>query len=235
MNPTFAIAAALLATVPAPVFAQAYQCRAPEQVSVPRVSPDGERREMGVTGYTFTLSWSPEYCRDAGARADNLRQCNRRSGWFGLIVHGLWPEGSGGRWPQWCRARYRPSGAILARNLCMSPSASLLARQWAKHGSCMVRRPSTYYRIQQILWDSYEKPDLDGLSRQDNLTAGDLRDAWIAANPYFPRGAIGIKRNQRGWLEEIRLCYGMDWLPTACGRRRYGPAEATPLSIWRGF
>lgn len=132
----------------------------------------------------------------------------------------------------------RPLSALgrdVGRNLCMSPSASLLARQWAKHGSCMVRRPSTYYRIQRILWDSYKKPDLDGLSRQDGLTAGDLRDAWIAANPYFPRGAIGIKRDQRGWLEEIRLCYGMDWLPAACGRRRYGPADTTPLSIWRGL
>ncbi|MEO1922238.1 ribonuclease T [Blastomonas marina] len=227
-------AAALLASGP-PALAQAYQCRVPERVSVPRIAPDGERRELRVTGYTFALSWSPEHCRDAGSRAGRLRQCNRRNGWFGLIVHGLWPEGPGGRWPQWCRTRYRPSGEMLARRLCMSPSAALLARQWAKHGSCMVRRPSTYYRVQQILWDSYDKPDLDRLSRKDGLTAGDLRDAWIAANPHFPRGSIGIDRNERGWLEEIRLCYDNDWMPTDCGRRRYGPADAAPLSIWRGL
>lgn len=223
------------AVAPAPGYAQAYQCRAPARVSVPRVSPDGARREMPVTGYTFALSWSPEFCRDAGSRADRLRQCDRRSGWFGLIVHGLWPEGRGGRWPQWCRTRLRPTSAMLARRICMTPSAMLLARQWAKHGSCMVDRPSTYYRVQQILWDSYEKPDLDRLSRSEELTAGDVRDAWIAANPYFPRGAIGIERDKRGWLEEIRLCYDIDWMPTACGRRRYGPADAAPLSIWRGL
>lgn len=227
--------AVAVSAAPAPASAQAYQCRAPERVSVPRIAPDGERREMRVTGYTFALSWSPEYCRAAGARGDRLRQCNRRSGWFGLIVHGLWPEGSGGRWPQWCRTRLRPSSEMLARRICMTPSTALLARQWAKHGSCMVRRPSTYYRVQQILWDSYEKPDLDRLSRQDDLTAGNLRDAWIAANPYFPRGSIGIDSNERGWLEEIRLCYDSDWMPTACGRRRYGPADAAPLSIWRGL
>ena len=227
------LAAALLTASPA--FAQAYQCRVPERVSVPRVTPDGAPREMPITGYTFALSWSPEYCRDAGRRAERLRQCNRRNGWFGLIVHGLWPEGPGGRWPQWCRTRSHPDEALLARNMCMSPSASLLARQWAKHGSCMVRRPATYYRVTRILWDSIAKPDLDRLSRKSNLTAGDLRDEWIAANPHVPRRSIGVNRDDRGWLEEIRLCYGTNWLPAACDARRYGAANGDELSIWRGL
>ncbi|MXP10777.1 ribonuclease T2 family protein [Pseudoblastomonas halimionae] len=231
----WAIGGLAMLAAPLPALAQAYQCRVPEHVSVPRVSQEGERRGGPITGYTFALSWSPEFCRDAGDRAERLRQCNRRSGWFGLIVHGLWPEGRAGRWPQWCKARYRPSGDTIAGNLCMTPSASLLARQWTKHGACMTRRPSTYYRVMRILWHSFDIPDLDRLSRKRGLTVGDLRDEWIAANPHVPRGGIGVKQNERGWLEEIRLCYGRDWMPASCGGRRYGAADDAPLSIWRGL
>ena len=119
--------------------------------------------------------------------------------------------------------------------MCMSPSAQLLARQWAKHGSCMVRRPDTYFKVTRILWDSIIFPSADRLSRQENLRAGDLRDAFQQANPAWPRDAIGIKANQRGWLQELRLCYGKDFMPKRCDKSRFGMKDSTRLKIWRGL
>ena len=50
--------AALALAAPAAASAQAYQCRAPQVASVPKVAPDGPRRTLPVTGYTLALSWS---------------------------------------------------------------------------------------------------------------------------------------------------------------------------------
>lgn len=83
--------------------AQAYQCRIPQTLPViaPPV-PDGPVRRMPVTAYTLALSWSPEYCRGRENRPADHFQCSGRNGRFGLVLHGLWPEGGEGRWPQWC-------------------------------------------------------------------------------------------------------------------------------------
>ena len=34
-----------------------------------------------------------------------------------------------------------------------------------------------------------------------------MREAFILANPDWKPGYIGIKRNEAGWLQELRLCY----------------------------
>ena len=133
----------LLLGLATPVHAQAYQCRVPLQIAVPRIVPDGPARTMPVTGYTLALSWAPEFCKPREGDRRHAMQCSGRNGRFGMVVHGLWPEARQG-WPQWCPTSRRLSSAEARRNLCMSPSAGLLARQWAKHGACMVRRPETY-------------------------------------------------------------------------------------------
>ncbi len=226
--------AVLAGIVPAPLSAQAFQCRVPQQVSVPMVRQDGPRRVPPVTGYTLALSWSPAYCRTRENKPRDARQCSGRSGRFGLIVHGLWPE-SGRSWPQWCASKHRATGRDIARNLCATPSAPLLARQWAKHGTCMTRRPATYFKITRILWNSLAFPDLDRLSRDPDLTAGKVREAFILANPDWKPGYIGIKRNEAGWLQELRLCYDKRFRPAPCNAYRYGPADDAPISIWRGL
>jgi len=230
-----AMAIAALA-VPATAHAQAYQCRVQQgPVSVPRVQQDEATRQMPVSGYTLALSWSPEYCRTRqNSRADE-RQCSGRGGRFGFIVHGLWPDGHGSGWPQWCPIRRELTPRELARNLCMTPSARLLAEEWAKHGSCMSFRPESYFRITRILWSSLRWPDFDRLSRRPGLTAGDIRKTFADANPHWRPEHVGLKLNERGWLEEMRLCYGKDFLPAPCDAARSGPADSQPAKIWRGL
>lgn len=229
-----AVAAALI-VLPGTAFAQAYQCRVPQgPVSVPAIARDGPVRQVPITGYTLALSWSPEFCRTRRGGADD-RQCSGRSGRFGFVVHGLWPEGQGANWPQWCPAVRQPSSAELARNMCISPSTRLLANAWAKHGACMASRPETYFRTVRTLWGDLRWPDFDRLSRREGLTAGQVREAFSQANRSWEPGNIGLVINERGWLQEMRLCYGKDFEPVACGRRRIGPADSAPVRIWRGL
>jgi ribonuclease T2 len=227
---------AAVALIPGPARAQAYQCRAPQgPVSVPAVARDGPVRQVPITGYTLALSWSPEYCR---ARRDDTardRQCSRRAGRFGFVVHGLWPEGRGANWPQWCPAPHAPTSSELARNMCMTPSAQLLAHAWSKHGACMANRPESYFRTVRALWSGLRWPDFDRLSRRGGLTAGQIREAFAQANRLWQPAHIGLVVNERGWLQELRLCYGTNFKPAACDTRRFGPADSAPVKIWRGL
>jgi ribonuclease T2 len=234
MRTAVTIAGALV-LVPGVAAAQAYQCRIPQgPVSVPAAPRDGPVRQVPITGYTLALSWSPEYCRGREARAADRRQCSGRAGRFGFVVHGLWPEGRG-TWPQWCAARRQPTSRDLAPNLCITPSAALLAHEWAKHGACMVRSPNRYYKVTRILWDSLRWPDFDRVARDEALTVGKIRQAFADANRYWEPEHVGLKVNARGWLQEMRLCYGRDFMPARCDARRFGPPDSAPVKIWRGI
>ncbi|MEM7665306.1 MAG: ribonuclease T [Pseudomonadota bacterium] len=210
----------------------------PQIASVPRVAPDSRPRELPVTGYTMALSWSPAFCRTRQDSRTHRTQCSGDNGRFGLIVHGLWPESrANGRasWPQWCSTNGVLSPAEVRRNMCMMPSARLVARQWAKHGSCMVKRPETYFKVTRILWDSLRIPDYDRISREEGLTAGRIRTTFADANRGWSASQIGVKLNRDGWLEEIRLCYGKRFRPTRCDAKRFGARDAVEAKIWRGL
>ena len=197
--------------------------------------PDGPVIRAPIARYTLALSWSPEFCRSQrGQGGANAFQCSGASGRFGFVLHGLWPESSSGPAPQWCALTPRPSPQTLRQNLCMTPSPWLLEHEWAKHGSCMAKRPEDYFRVAGILWQSLRFPEMDQLSRREDLTAGDLRRAFVAANRGWTPKAVGIMSGSRGWLRELKLCYGRDFLPEACPRRSFGPPDSAPLKIWRG-
>jgi ribonuclease T2 len=228
------IAAILLALLPAPVMAQAYQCSLPDSVGPIRaVAPDGPARKLPVAGYTLAASWSPDYCKTSGDAGS--MQCSRRNGRFGFILHGLWPEANGGAAPQWCASAPLPSPEVVRRNLCMTPSPGLLVHEWVKHGTCMTGKPEKYFKVSAILWRSIRWPDADLLSRQNGLTAGDLRKAFVARNPAWKTEYVGVDLSRTGWLREVRLCYGKDFMPKRCSRRQFGSADSVSLKIWRGL
>ena len=220
--------------LPAAASAQAYQCRMPRAVTPPTAERSGPVRQLPVTGYTMAISWSPEFCRGREGNRAQALQCSGRNGRFGFVLHGLWPE-SGRTWPQWCPTARRPTNAAIAGQLCRSPSAALVTHQWAKHGSCMVRRPDTYFRVSNILWDSYRWPDYDRISRRDGLTAGDIRTAFVEANPGWTAEAVGVHLNDRGWLKELKLCYSKRFRPTRCDKARFGARDGVEAKIWRGL
>lgn len=226
--------AVLIGLAPAqPALAQAWQCRVPPQVEAPALPPaDGPRRVLPIRGYTLALSWSPEFCHAHRNDRAAAMQCDGRLGRFGFVLHGLWPESAPGQWPQWCNARPLDAQTV-RRNLCTTPSPALMAHEWAKHGSCMARSPEGYFRASRALMRSLAFPDMARLSRTEGLTVGALRNALRTATPFLPPAAIRVKATPRGWLSEVHLCYGADFLPTACADR--GLADNAPLKIWRSF
>ena len=231
------LAGLVLLAAPLPALAQAYQCRAPERIELPKpILPDGPARNTRITGYSLAISWSPEFCRGGKAAKDSSNyQCNGAIGRFGFVLHGLWPESGGGTYPQWCSLTPRPSEDDLKANMCMTPVPWLLEHEWAKHGSCMATTPAAYFKVTGILWNSLSMPDADRLSRQPGLTAGDLRRAFVARNPDFPIASVGIRASNGGWLRELRVCYGKDFRPRSCDKRAFGPRDTVPLKIWRGL
>lgn len=227
-------AIALALALPVSAYGQAYQCRLPQKLEPVRpAKPDGPARKTPVGGYILAASWSPEYCKMGGNRSSI--QCSGRNGRFGFVLHGLWPQARSGPPPQWCSLTPRPSPGLIRRNLCMTPVPWLLEHEWAKHGSCMTKKPETYFKVSGILWRSLRWPDADYLSRKDDLTAGDLRTAFLRANRGWKRNQIGIETSRTGWLRGIRLCYGRNFMPTACERRTLGPADGASIRIWRGL
>jgi ribonuclease T2 len=223
---------ALAVLLPTPVLAQAYQCRLPERVEpISPPKPDGPVRRVPIARYTLAVSWSPEFCH----KDRTSMQCSGRNGRFGFVLHGLWPEARFGPSPQWCSMTPRPSPELILRNLCMTPAPWLLEHEWAKHGSCMTKTPNAYYRTAAILWRSLRWPDADRLSRHEGLTVGDLREAFVLANPAWRREQVGVVLSRTGWLREVRLCYGRDFMPQRCPRGARGSADAAPLKIWRGL
>ncbi len=228
-------AATLLASSSA-ALAQAYQCRIPRGIDAAppvRKPADEPRRVKPVDGYLLALSWSPEFCRTRQESRRHQSQCGGTLGDFGFILHGLWPETRGRDYPQWCAGQVQVPRETVRRNMCTIPSARLLRRQWAKHGSCMTRKPDTYFRISRIMYDAVRYPDMSALSRRP-LTIGAFRKAFAAANPGLEHDMLFVKTNGRGWLEEVRVCLGKNFRPRRCPAHNPRQRANREIKIWRG-
>ncbi len=226
-------AAAMLAAAPAA--AQAYSCAVPG--AIPRPRPDlpsarEPRRVLPVGSYTLALSWSPQYCRTSGDRPDARFQCasgNR----FGFTLHGLWPDGVGRDWPQYCAAAPILSRDLIRRNLCMTPSAQLLQHEYAKHGTCMGVSPTRYFAQARRLHARIRYPDMAALSRRAGLTAGQFAAAFARANRGLTADMMRITADRRGWLSEVWLCLDRRFVAVRCPAHQQGLARSAPLRIWR--
>jgi ribonuclease T2 len=221
--------------------AQAWQCKAPANLSRPVIEtqPPGEVRRTPVAGYVLALSWSREYCRGQENDPDMALQCSGKIGDFGFVLHGLWPEGQGPDYPQWCRKAPLLSRKVIADNICMTPSVQLLQHEWAKHGTCMARKPETYFGAAKLLFEAIEFPDMDRLSRQKDregasLNAAGLAEAFATYNEDLPAGAVKVQTNERGWLKEVRICLDKKFKPQACPRFVRGVRDGAGVKIWRG-
>lgn len=227
---------AILLNLPSVVIAQSYQCRAPSVLNpapAERKPVDEPRRIKPISGYTMALNWSPEFCRTRKDSSRHKTQCGGDDGSFAFILHGLWPDARGPSYPQWCRATKVLSPAVTKRNFCMMPSTRLMAREWAKHGSCMAKRPETYFRISRIMFGAVQYPNMDRLSRKP-LTAGQFRDAFAAVNDGLQPDMMRLKVNRRGWLQEVRLCLGKSFRPRRCPVSMQSVQSDRPIKIWRG-
>ena len=219
---------------PGVALAQATQCRLPPRLEVPDARQPGDEptRLVAVAGYTLALSWSPQYCR---SHPDD-GQCDVSNGRFGFILHGLWPEGAGASYPQWCaRSPALIPEPVARAQFCTQPSPRLMAHEWAKHGTCATRNPGDYFAASRKLFASIRFPDMNALSRR-RIDVGGFKRLMSAANPRIMPSAITVSTDRRGdWLREVHICLTKAMLPEPCRRSRSGGApDGAALRIWRG-
>lgn len=229
--------AGLVAAMPAAAPAQALSCALPATVPVPKpAGPSASEpvRRLPIGAYTLSLSWSPQYCRTAEQKSSF--QCGGKAR-FGFVLHGLWPDGRGAQWPQYCHpASILPAREVRAM-LCTTPSADLIQHEWARHGTCGWRDPAAYLATARTLYRPLHYPDMAALSRRPALTVGQFRDMVARANSAIPGlNADSIRvRTKDGWLSELWLCLDRNMAHGRCGPgQRGGAALGQRLKIWRG-
>lgn len=208
------MAAALLAATPAQ--GQLTACQLPDRLPTLTGSarPNAARRIVPIDGYILALSWSPQHC----ARARNADRFQCKNNRFDFILHGLWPKGRNGTWPQYCRPAAPLPAAVLRSNLCATPSANLMQHEWAKHGTCMARTPEGYFDQARAVYGRVRFPDMQALARRDGLTVGSLTAAMVSANKRaLSARSIKVRTTRDGWLEEIQICLDRRQRFAACG------------------
>jgi ribonuclease T2 len=223
--------------LPTAAGAQALSCAIPGQVERPHPelpSASQPQRQLPIGGYTLALTWSPEYCHGHAREGASEMECGAGNR-FGFTLHGLWPDGVGRDWPQYCRTTPLLSPATIRANLCATPSAQLLQHEWAKHGTCMAGLdPDSYFRRSTGLYAKLRYPDMDALSRDRGLTVGRLAAALAATNPGLPASAIRVTVNPRGWLDELWLCLDRRFAWERCRADSGGAAAGATVKVWRG-
>ncbi|HEX7873165.1 MAG TPA: ribonuclease T2 [Sphingobium sp.] len=220
--------------MPAAASAQALSCALPSTIPSPhRAGPTASEpaRRIPVAAHTLALSWSPEYCRSR--EGDTSFQCGG-SARFGFVLHGLWPDGAGSQWPQYCRPASILPPRVVRDMLCTTPSADLLQHEWAKHGTCGWSDPAAYFGAARRLYQRLRFPDMAALSRRRDLSVGEFRTLFARANPGLTASGIRV-RVKNGWLDELWLCLDRTLSHARCRAGQQGGAPADQrLKIWRG-
>ena len=229
------IGAGVIAALLAGQAMAAPECSVPQTLPTPHAEAPSNRepaRRVPIGGYTLSLIWMPERCHKGGATGDWLSCRDAR----GFALHGLWPEGKGHDWPQYCAPAAILPQRTLRAHYCATPSAQLLQHEWAKHGTCMGggMTPDHYFTLSNRLFDTIRVPDMAGLSRRPGFTVAQLGQAFARANPGLRADMIRVQLNRRGWLEELRLCLDTAFAPRRCPIGQSGARGEQVVKIWRG-
>ncbi len=221
--------------IPGIAQAQAYRCAVPANLAQPHPDlPTAEqpKRVLPIGGYTLAITWAPQYCHQNASDQSARIECGSGNR-FGFTLHGLWPDGEGAVWPQYCRSTTLLSPRVVRAALCATPSPQLLQHEWAKHGTCMSDRPADYFAQSTRIYASLRYPDMNMLSRA-SLTAGAFAKAMASANPGIEADMMRVTANRAGWLEEVWLCLDKQRRFARCPVHQGGLAADAPLKVWRG-
>lgn len=234
MRVTAGVPALLMLALPSIAAAQAQGCAVPASVPRPHAdlpTPENPRRIMPIAHYTLALSWSPNYCHGKETSERDAFQCGGANGRFGFTLHGLWPDGDGGSWPQYCRSTALVPEAVIREALCSTPSAQLVQHEWAKHGTCMSPSPRAYFRRSTALYGKLRFPDMAALAHRDGVTAGEIAAAFAARNPGMRANMIRVTATKSGWLDELWLCLNTRMRYAACRPNTGGAPASMRLKI----
>ena len=228
-----ALAGAML-LIPTAAGAQAFSCAVP--AVLPPIHPElpnerNPQRLLPIGSYTLAVTWTPEYCYSHRREPSAGFECGEGAR-FGFSLHGLWPDGIGPEWPQYCKSTPLLPEATLRRNLCATPSAQLLQHEWAKHGTCTGSTPDGYFARSTGLYRKLVWPDMTGFGR-GTTTAGAVAQAIAAANAGMTVDMMRITATRDGWLDEIWFCLDKQMAYTRCKVGTGGMAAGTTIRVAR--
>jgi ribonuclease T2 len=201
---TLLAALALIATAPALVAAPGDPV--PPNLPVPHAELPGDQpvRVVPVTSYTLALIWTPQHCFHTVGGAESF-ECGSDSG-SGFVLHGLWPDGEGASWPQWCAPATILSRKTIAAHYRATPSPQLMQHEWAKHGTCISgATPDSYFDQSNRLFNGLRFPDMRKLAEAP-ITESQFAQALAAVNPGMEPDSIRLNLDKQGWLQEVWLC-----------------------------
>lgn len=161
--------------------------------------------------YVLALSWSPSFCEAARERNPERRpldQCGPRP--YHFVVHGLWPQYERG-FPRDCEVPApRLNRDIVSSMLDVMPSPRLVYNQWDRHGTCSGLNAQGYFDAVRKARESVKIPSAyEQLDAPLSTAPADVEEAFVAANPGMPRGAISITCDSKR-LNEVRICMTKD-------------------------
>jgi|APMI01.1.fsa_nt_gi ribonuclease T2 len=158
--------------------------------------------------YLLSLSWSPAFCNDGGARKAR-NQCAVGRG-LGFVVHGLWPQYTRG-FPTECGLADRsPSRIALEGAQGVFPEEGLARYEWRKHGTCSGLSPTDYFSAVRKARDAVKiPPPFQKATQAQTWTVVDLERAFIAVNPGMRADNISVSC-RKGQLSEVRVCFTKD-------------------------
>jgi ribonuclease T2 len=183
-------------------------CLVPPNLPAPHIElpgPDQPPRAVPVVSYTLALIWTPQHCFHAVSGAESF-ECGRDTG-SGFVLHGLWPDGEGKIWPQWCSAAAILPHKTIVAHYCATPSVQLMQHEWAKHGTCIAgATPDTYFDQSNRLFYRLRFPDMRKMAGAP-VTESQFAQALAAANPGLVEpDSIRLNLDKQGWLQEVWLC-----------------------------
>lgn len=218
---------------PATAMAQANQCRLSTIIPRPVVegpTADEPKRVLPVGYYTLAISWSPQYCKTSRGGARDAFQCGSVNR-FGFTLHGLWPDGYGQEWPQYCKPAGVLPRKVVRDHLCATPSVQLIQHEWVKHGTCLPTTPTRFFALSRQLYGALRYPDMAELARRGALSAGDFRQAFATANKGMTADGLRLNLTRDGALSEVWICMDRRYRYIACPSQQGGVRDRARVTI----
>lgn len=169
-----------------------------------------------VDYYALVLSWSPTHCLMEGTdRGDE--QCDPKQP-DDFVLHGFWPQYAKG-WPEDCYRGRRPwlPSDVIDEMRDIMPSKEMIIHEYKTHGTCSGMTPATYFAAARKAYEQVTIPAVfDDPKTQRLLSPEKIESEFIMVNDWLTPDMIAVTC-RRGNLFDVRICFGTDLQPHACG------------------
>ncbi|MEO6910320.1 MAG: ribonuclease T2 [Edaphobacter sp.] len=158
--------------------------------------------------YLLNLSWSPEFC----ATHPNANECAQH---LAFTLHGLWPQNSGGSYPENCSNAPGPKNPAGYSDIY--PDLGLLRHEWKTHGTCSGLAPDAFFALARQAVRSVVIPaQFSTLDHPTAMSPGQILGLFAESNPAIPRDGLALSCGNN-YLTAIEVCMSKALRPIACG------------------